>query len=260
MLWYVKPLKLFFMTVHATQKLSALHKHIHHPIISHHIIFKTPSPTHFYSKPNRRAVMEYQKLNTAQNLRDCSCIPRSSSVVLTSAPLGIKTHQMNLCGLLLAYTYQQRREHTHTSEHQRLFWLGREMTEMKDERRERAGRLVEGEQWNCIQKRIRIQQIWVTAESACVLFLQERISVRHLKTCSYKSRNVCKALMYLKHLLYGTDLFTSVALWHCSQRTMTIKVWNPNSILWQNKGCLGCDRAMVKVLCEVTVIKLTWSP
>lgn len=94
------------------KKLSALHKHIHHPIISHHIIFKTPSPTHFYSKPNRRAVMEYQKLNTAQNLRDCSCIPHRSSVVLTSAPLGIKTHQMNLRGLLLAYTYQ-RRTHAH---------------------------------------------------------------------------------------------------------------------------------------------------
>lgn len=152
MLRYVKPLKLFSVTVHAPQKLSALHKHIHHPIISHHIIFKTPSPAHFYSKPNRRPVMEYQKPNTAQNLRDCSCIPHDSSVVLTSAPLGIKTHQMNLCGPLLAYTDQQRREHTHTSEHRRLFWHGGEMSEIKDDWRERAGRLVESRQWNRIQK------------------------------------------------------------------------------------------------------------
>ncbi len=113
-------------------------------IPSYHTIssLKQPSPTHFYSKPNGRAVMEYQNTNTEQNLRDSSCIPYSSSVVLTSAPMGIETHKITYV-VCFSYISTEKETHTHAYTHTHLMasnttivlvWWKAEWNKSRDER------------------------------------------------------------------------------------------------------------------------------
>ncbi len=120
---------------------------IHPPIVSHHIIFKTTLSNSFYSKPNGRAVMEYQNTNTEQNLRDSSYIPYSSSVVLTSAPMGIKTHKLTYV-VCFSYISTEKETHTHAYTHTHLMasnttivlvWWKAEWNKSRDEREREKG-------------------------------------------------------------------------------------------------------------------------